>query len=355
MPIGTFEVVAKDNKTKARRGRLYTRRGIIETPAFAPDATYAVLKHLSTHDLEKIGLQMILTNTYHVNIRPGLEVIKEHNGIHNFLKYDKPILTDSGGWQVFSLVYESKMGKVLDNGVKFRDHISGDEHFLTPQKAIDIQLTLDSDILMVLDYPVSPNANKKDNLYSISRTTAWAKISKDTFVKDERSRDKILYGIIQGANDKDLRKKSFEELEQIGFGGYGFGGVPLYDDVVEYTADLIPDSKLRYMMGSGTPDDIKKYVAMGYDLFDCVVPTRNARHGLLYTSEGEMRITNAKFKFDKKPVDEKCDCELCTTYSRSYLHHLFKIKEPLGRRLATIHNLRFYVKMMEEMRKLINH
>jgi len=243
------------------------------------------------------------------------------------------------------------MGRSLDEGVLFRDHMSGDQHLLTPQKSIENQLRLNSDILVVLDYPVAPDANEKDNTYSVERTTEWAKLCKQTFERNPRSQDKTLIAVVQGANNQALRQHSFEELAAMGFDGYAFGGPPENDEVVAYTANLMPEDQPRYMMGSGTPQDIVKYVGLGYDLFDCVIPTRNARHGLLYTSQGKLRITNQNYQQDPNPVDPQCHCELCTTYSRAYLHHLFNISEILGQRLATIHNLTYYMWLMRSIRE----
>ncbi|MCA9392037.1 tRNA guanosine(34) transglycosylase Tgt [candidate division WWE3 bacterium] len=333
-------------KDGIRRGQIVTPHGVVKTPAFVPDATYGAVRLLSVNDLENIGIPMVLGNSYHLWLRPGLDLIRQHAGLQDFMNWHKPLLTDSGGYQVYSLVYEKKMGRVVDDGIEFRDHLTGDKYFLTPEQAIENQLTINSDVLVVLDYPVSPDANDTDNEYSVQRTTKWAKRCRIAFDNDSRSEGKLLVAVIQGANSKELRKQSYEELAEIGFDGYAFGGHPENDDIVEYTVGLIPKEKLRYMMGSGVPSDIEKYTKMGWDLFDCVIPTRNARHGLLYTSQGDVRITNSKYQLDKSPVDIDCDCELCTTYTRAYLHHLFRVKEQLGPRLASIHNLRFYVRMM---------
>lgn len=348
MPTNSFEITTPQQETHSRTGLLHTSHGDLHTPAFAPDATYGAVKHLSSNDLNKIGLSIVLGNSYHLSIRPGVELIQKHGGLHKFMQWGKPMITDSGGYQVFSLVHAKKMGKVHSDGVEFRDHITGDKHYLTPEIAIQNQLALGSDILVVLDYPVFPDANKKDNEYSVERTTAWARESKQAFESDPRSEGKFLIAVIQGANDKDLRTRSYHELAEVGFDGYAFGGHPENDEIADYVSQLIPDEKLKYMMGAGPPNDLKKFMAMGWDLFDCVVPTRNARHGLLYTSKCEIRIDNSKYKEDQNPVDENCDCELCTTYTRAYLHHLFKVNEPLGARLATIHNLRFYSSMIEK-------
>ena len=346
MPTNSFEITTPQRETHSRTGLLHTSHGDLQTPAFAPDATYGAVKHLSSNDLNDIGLSIILGNSYHLSIRPGVDLIEKQGGLHKFMQWDKPMITDSGGYQVFSLIYSKKMGKVHDDGVEFRDHVTGDKHHLTPTLAIQNQLALGSDILVVLDYPVAPNANASENLFSVERTPQWARESKQAFEADPRSEGKFLIAVIQGANDKELRKRSYQELAEIGFDGFAFGGHPENDEIAGYVAKLIPDEKLKYMMGAGPPDDLKKFMAMGWDLFDCVVPTRNARHGLLYTSDGDIKITNSQYREDSNPVDERCYCELCTTYTRSYLHHLFKVNEPLGARLATIHNLTYYIEIL---------
>jgi len=351
-----FKVVTTDSKTRARLGRIKTPHGVVETPCFIPDATYGAVKHLSSEELKEIGLQMILGNVYHLGIRPGTKLIEKMGGLRKFMNWPGPILTDSGGFQVFSLVHKNKMGRVGRNGIKFKDHVSGQEHFLTPEKSIQDQLNLGSDILMVLDYPVFPGESQNKNRYSVSSTTRWAEKSKNYFDK-HGGKDKILMAIIQGAGDRDLRKRSFQELGKIGFfSGYGFGGIVNRQNlnVLDYTANLIPEEKIRYLMGSGPPKQIVKAVAMGWDLFDSVVPTRNARHGLAYTFSGEIRIWQEKYKLDKKPIERDCPCSACRNYSRAYVHHLLKIKEPLGQRLMTIHNLTFYMRLMKRIREAIS-
>ncbi len=348
-----FTVTSEDKTTRARTGQITTAQGPVLTPAFVPDATLGVVKHLSSLELKTMGLQMLLGNIYHLWLRPGVPVVKKMGGLHQFMDWHGPIITDSGGFQVLSLVYKNKMGKVLANGIKFKDHLTGTLHFLTPEKSIDMQLGVGSDILMVLDYPVLENSNLKDNKQSVKLTTAWAKESKNYFDKHSR-KDQILMAIIQGAGNMPLRKQSFEELEKVGpFPGYGFGGPPLNEKILAYTASLIPQDRIRYVMGGGTPRDIIKAVAMGWDLFDCVIPTRNARHGLLYTFKGEVRISQTKYKLDKKPIEADCPCLACQTYTKAYLRHLFKAKEPLALRLFSLHNLTFYMRFMKRIRKSI--
>jgi len=348
-----FRVTVNDSKTKARTGKLKTDHGIVETPCFIPDATYGAVKHLSSLDLEEIGLQMILGNIYHLGIRPGVDLIKKIGGLRKFMNWDGPILTDSGGWQVFSLVYKNKMGKVLSSGVEFKDHLSGKRHLLTPESSIQMQLDVDSDILMVLDYPISPEGNRTDNEKSVELTIKWAKIGKEYFDKRGGNKGKILMAIIQGANNKEMRKKCYQQLKEIGFEGYGFGGPPTNNRILKYTADLIPDDKVRYLMGGGPPKQIIQAVSMGWDLFDCVIPTRNARHGLAYTFTGEIKIKKEKYRLDKKPIEKDCPCLACQNYSRAYIRHLLRVKEPLGERLMTVHNLTFYMRLMKLIREKI--
>ena len=356
-----FQILTKDKTTNGRLGLIKTLHGNIHTPAFIPDATLAAVKHLSSAELEKIGLQIVLGNIYHLNLRPGIKIIEKLGGLHSFMAWPKPIITDSGGFQVFSLVYKSKMGKILTNGVEFKDHLTGQKHLLTAKKSIAAQLKINSDILMVLDYPVFGHSSKKDNQQSVALTTSWAKQSKKAFDQINQKKGLIIMAIIQGANSLKMRKKSFQELEAIySWPGYGFGGPPLNQKVLKYTAQLIPPNRIRYVMGGGTPKDILKAVAMGWDLFDCVIPTRNARHGLLYTFKGEIRISQQKYQYDKKPIEKGCPCQACRAvnqagqkYSRAYLRHLFKAKEPLALRLFTLHNLTFYMRLMKKIRENI--
>ena len=349
-----FKVLKKDKNSQARLGAITTSQGIVKSPAFIPDATFGAVKHLSSIELKEVGLQIVLGNIYHLGIRPGTKLIKKLGGLHSFMDWSGPILTDSGGWQVFSLVYQHKMGRVLEKGVEFRDHLSGKKHFLSPETAIKNQLDVGSDILMVLDYPVLGKASKKDNEASVRLTSKWAKESKEVFGKSKDSEGKVLMAIIQGADSRDLRKKSFKELEAIGpFPGFGFGGPPTNKKILKFTASLIPDDRVRYLMGGDKPKEIVRAVRMGWDLFDCVIPTRNARHGLLYTFEGEIKITQSQYLQDKKPIERDCPCLACSSYSRAYLRHLFKVGEPLAKRLFTLHNLTFYTRLMKEIRSNI--
>lgn len=346
-----FTVVKKDKNSQARVGEIKTLHGTIETPTFIPDATYGCVKHVSSQELNKIGLQIILGNIYHLGLRPGTKIIKKLGGLHGFMNWQKPIITDSGGWQVFSLVYQHKMGKVRENGIEFRDPLTGLKHFLTPEKSLQMQLEANSDILMVLDYPIIGEASEEDNKISVSLTTEWAKQSLKAFLKSKNHHGKILMPIIQGASSQKMRKKSYESLSALGdFPGFGFGGPPTDKKILRYTASLIPENKIRYLMGGERPKELLAAVKMGYDLFDCVVPTRNARHGLAYTFQGEIRITQQKYLQDKKPLEKDCPCLACQNYSQAYIRHLLKVGEPLGQRLMTIHNLTFYVRLMQKIR-----
>ncbi len=287
-----FKIIIKDKHTEARLGEIVTNHGKITTPAFIPDATYGAVKHISSQELKDIGLQIILGNIYHLWLRPGIKTIKKLGGLHKFMNWHKSIITDSGGFQAFSLVYSHSMGKVLEEGVEFKDHLSGSAHFLTPKISIDNQLKINADILMTLDYMVDhKNVSKFENERSVRLTVKWAKICKEYFDKQDKTKGKILMAIIQGANHKALRKKCFQELEKIAdFPGYGYGGLPFSDELLGFIGKLIPEYKIRYVMGCGKPKEILKAVSLGWDLFDCVIPTRNARHGLLYTFNGELKI-----------------------------------------------------------------
>jgi len=346
-----FSIKTRDKNTRARVGEIKIENGVVETPCFIPDATYGAVKHLSAEDLKKIGLQMILGNIYHLGIRPGTDVIKKLGGLGKLMNWDGPILTDSGGWQVFSLIYRHGMGKVKKDGIRYKDHLSGKEHWLTPEKCLQNQLDVGSNILMILDYPVAADAKLSENRYSVSTTARWAEKA-DDFLKKERVEDKMVMAIIQGANSRDLRKECFTKLEKIrDWPGYGFGGPTVNDEIINYTANLIPENRLRYLMGAGPPEQIVRSVAMGWDLFDCVVPTRNARHGLAYTFSGPIKIYQSQYELDKRPIEENCPCLVCRNYSRAYIRHLLKIDEPLGKRLMTIHNLTFYMRLMKKIRE----
>jgi queuine tRNA-ribosyltransferase len=351
----------------ARRGVLTTARGEIETPVFMPVGTQGAVKALTPRHLEEIGASIILGNTYHLMLRPGDELIARRGGLHKFSGWSKPILTDSGGFQVFSL---ADRRKIDESGVDFRSHIDGSSHRLTPESAVDIQLNLGSDISMVLDecpaLPSTPEIIDK----SLELTARWARRCRDRFLErkkipgpfahDVPVSDRAQFGICQGGTFKDLRAKSAELTVSIGFDGYAIGGLSVGEPnevmyrVVEETAPLLPASQPRYLMGVGTPIDIVECVARGIDMFDCVMPTRNARNGQLFTSEGPINIKNAPFSEDDGPVDPACSCYTCRNFSRAYLNHLFKAGEMTGGTLNTLHNLSFYLDTMRRIREAIS-
>ncbi len=353
----------------ARYGKLYTDHGIVETPCFIPDGTLGVVKTLSVDDLHSINMNMILGNTYHLMVRPGMDILKKAGGLHQFMHWDKPILTDSGGFQVFSL---SKIRKMTEEGAVFRNHLNGDKILLTPEKSIQMQKIIGSDIAMVLDECVDANRDYKYFKKSIDLTLRWAERSKKEFerINTITGKKQQLFGIIQGGPFEDLRINSLSGLKNIGFDGYAIGGVSVGENrddkykVIRVLADLIPFDKPRYLMGLGMPEEIIEGVKNGVDIFDCVIPTRNARHGHLFTnfkmnslddfSYDIIRIKNAKYKDDFTPLDENCSCYTCKTYTKAYLHHLLNVNEILGMRLMSLHNLRFYLNMMEEIRRVLN-
>jgi len=363
-----FQLIKQSKKSKARLGRLKTIHGVIETPFFMPIATRAAVKGLVPEELENLGAQIILSNTYHLFLRPGLEIIKKSGGLHKFMHWEKPILTDSGGYQVFSL---EKNRKIKDQGVEFQSEFDGKKIFLTPEKAVEIQKILGSDIMMVLDECAPYPASYDEASQAVIRTTNWAQSSKTAFDKIfKKSRVKpLIFGIIQGSIFKELRLKSAKDLVKLNFDGYALGGFmvgePIKDTfkMIKLVEAELPESKARYLMGAGKPEQIVQAVKAGIDMFDCVIPTRNARHGLLYVMTNnkslmtgknfyqEIHITNSKYKDDIKPIDSRCKCYTCQNFSRAYLRHLFMTNEPLGQRLTTIHNLYFYLNLMKNIRE----
>jgi len=320
-----------------------------------PVGTSATVKAIEPDEIKRSGTQMILSNAYHLFLRPGVEVIKKAGGLHKFMNWDGPILTDSGGFQVFSL---SKLRKIKKDGVEFQSHIDGSTHFFTPESVVEFQQILGSDIMMVLDeclhYPCQLDYAQK----SLTLTTEWAKRSKDYFVAHD-NKEQALFGIVQGGAYLDLRKQAVEELLDIGFDGYAVGGLSvgeprdLMHDILDFTIPLLPEDKLHYLMGVGTPQDILEAVERGVDIFDCVVPTRNGRNGMAFTSKGKVKIRNAKYENDISPIDPECDCICCKNYSCAYIHHLFRIDEILGLRLLSLHNITFYAKLMGNIRQSI--
>jgi queuine tRNA-ribosyltransferase len=351
-----FEVLARDGA--ARRGRVRFRRGVIDTPAFMPVGTYGSVKAMTPEELEALGAQIILGNTFHLMLRPGVEVIRAHGDLHDFMHWQRPILTDSGGFQVWSL---ESLRKISETGVEFRSPVNGDLVSLTPERSIEIQDALGADIVMVFDectpYPVEKDAARE----SMQLSLRWAKRSRTAFdaLKAQADGDAALFGIVQGGVFADLRGESLDGLREIGFGGYAVGGLAVGEpeserlEVLEKLSPALPESQPRYLMGVGTPADLIKAVARGMDLFDCVIPTRHARNGQLFTSEGTLNIRNSRFQKDTGPVDPRCDCATCRHYSRAYLRHLQQCNEILGARLATLHNLHFYQRLMARMRAAI--
>lgn len=348
-----FEIDKKDAATGARFGKMHTAHGTVETPAFMPVATQAVVKGLSPEEVYDLGFQMVIVNAYHMFLRPGHKKVKELGGLHGFMHWDRPITTDSGGFQVLSL---AKTRKIKNDGILFQSHLDGTEHFLTPELAIEIQQALGSDIMMCLDEcPPYPSTEKyiKD---SVALTTKWAKLCKNA----RSDKEKALFGIVQGGVFPELRERSAKELTDIGFDGYALGGLGIGEDpsatydITEHTLSYLPREKPRYLMGLGNPEDIVTAVSRGVDMFDCVIPTRNARNGTLFTSRGKLVIKNARYTDDKRPIDESCGCYTCRAYSRAYLRHLFIAKEILVLRLLTLHNLSFYGELMRNIRRAIS-
>ncbi len=350
--ITKFHELCRSSKGPARRGRLYTAHGAVETPAFMPVGTQATVKSLTPEDLRKSGAQIILSNTYHLYLRPGHEIIRELGGLHQFMGWDGPVLTDSGGFQVYSL---SALGKVEEEGLTFRSHIDGSLHKLTPELVIDIQTALGSDIMMCLDSCIPYPADKEYVKNATELTTRWAKKSIETRPRG----GSLLFSIVQGGMDPAWRKRSVLDLLEFDFDGYAIGGLSVGEpkklmfEMIDITRPLIPDGYPVYVMGVGSPEDLVEGVARGVDMFDCVMPTRNARNGMLFTSFGHIVIKNARFAKDPRPIDPSCTCYTCRNYSRAYLRHLFIAKELLAHRLNTIHNLHYFLRLMNEMRKAI--
>ena len=346
-----FRLLHEDSSTKARTGVIFTSRGNFNTPVFMPVGTQGTVKAMSPEELREIGIKIILCNTYHLYLRPGWEVIKKLGGLHRFINWQYPILTDSGGYQIFSI---SSLQKTLEEGVMFRSHIDGTSHFLTPEKIIDIQLALDSDIMMVLDeccpYPVSYRSAKE----ALNKTINWAKRSR-AYYRGE----KAVFGILQGGTFKELRKIAAEKLIELDFDGYAIGGLSVgepYDlrfEVISFTNQFLLRQKPRYLMGVGTPREILDGIEEGIDMFDCAMPTRIARTGTVFTWNGRVNIRNARYKDDESPLDPLCNCYTCRNYTRAYIRHLIWAKEILGMRLTTYHNLYFLTDLTQKARQAI--
>ncbi len=339
---------------RARLGTLTTEHGRIPTPVFMPVGTVGSVKSLSPEDLDHCGARIILGNTYHLYLRPGMDVIRCHGGLHDFIRWDRPILTDSGGYQFFSL---ARLAKFTDEGVVFQSHIDGSRHVFTPEKAVEIQTTLGSDIMMSLDWCMGYPADEKQTLAALNQTTRWARRGYEAWRAQGSPHN--LFGIVQGGMYAPLRSLSAEQITAVDFPGFALGGLSVGEpkelmyEMADHTLPLLPTHKPRYIMGVGTPEDLVELVGMGCDMFDCVMPSRNARNGQLFTSRGTMNIANARYRLDKAPLDEDCGCYTCRNYSRSYLRHLYKSRELLSYRLNTIHNLYYYLNLMAEIRMAI--
>jgi queuine tRNA-ribosyltransferase len=372
-----FKLISE--KGGKRIGKIETNHGAISTPFFMPDATRGFVKSLDKNDLEKIGVGPMVVNTYHLYLKPGIEIIRKAGGINNFMNWNYPLLSDSGGYQVFSLIHKNpNLGKITDDEVIFKSPYDGKMHKLTPEKSIEIQFDLGVDMLVCLDDP-PPNIYSKEKIEkAVKRTISWAKRCKDEYEKQIKKRkikeenQPLIFGVIQGGKYLDLREYCAKELVEIGFHGYGFGARhideegEIMEEVLEKTAGFIPEDSLRFALGVGTPEDIVKCVSYGWDMFDCVIPTREGRHGRLFLWKKNLKsqisnhrssfyetinMNNEKYKRDFSAVDENCDCELCQNYSRAYLNHLFAMKEPLAMRLASLHNLKFYMDLMGDIKK----
>jgi queuine tRNA-ribosyltransferase len=350
----SFQVIAQDPSSSARVGQILTPRGAIDTPAFGPVASQGTVKALLHNQVEDLGAQFILVNAYHLYLRPGLETIAEAGGVHEFTSWNRPILSDSGGFQVYSL---SPLVKVTSEGVKFASHLDGAKIFLRPEDVIDIQRALGTEIMMALDYFLPYPSTKAKMKEAVKTTSLWARRSKDRFLEKETAQQ--LWGICQGSVYRDLRQQSLEDLLEIGFDGYALGGLGIGEpkaelqQTLEKADALIPRDKPRYLMGVGYVEDIFEAVERGIDVFDCVLPTRNARNGTLFTARGRIAIKNQKYARDFRPIDESCACYTCRHYSRAYLRHLYEREEISSAILNTIHNLWFYLDIFRKMRQSI--
>jgi queuine tRNA-ribosyltransferase len=352
-------ILARDQGSKARAGQFITDHGIVETPIFMPVGTQGTVKAVNQSYLENdIKAQIVLSNTYHLYLRPGTEILEKAGGLHKFIDWYKPILTDSGGYQVFSL---TELRKIKPDGVEFSSHLDGSKHFFTPEKVIGIQRFIGSDIMMALDectpYPCDYDYAKR----SKKLTSDWAVLNKEAFEKSKPlyGHKQFLFGIIQGSVYKDLREASAKDLLEVDFDGYAIGGLAVGEptetmyDIVDFTTDFMPEDRPRYLMGVGRPENLLEAIERGIDLFDCVMPTRNARNANLFTSNGVLSMRNAKYRDDFSAVDENCDCYTCQNYSRAYLRHLYIAKEILALELGSIHNLHFYLNLVKEARRKI--
>ena len=352
-----FKIIAKSTDFRARAGVLRTVHGEIKTPVFMPVGTLGTVKSLAPEELVDCGTQIILGNTYHLYLRPGCKVIERFSGLHRFMNWNGPILTDSGGFQIFSL---AKLTKLAEEGVEFQSHIDGSKHLITPEKAIEIQICLGSDIVMCLDQCIKYPANLKDTKDAVELTTRWGERCKNKFEKSANlTANQSLFGIVQGGMFKDLREMSVEAMVKIGFVGFAIGGLSVGEpkeimrQMADFTLLQLPDLKPKYIMGVGTPEDLVELVALGADMFDCVLPTRNARNGQMFTKYGTINICNSRFKHDTDPIESDCTCYTCKNFSRAYLRHLYMAKEILAYRFNTVHNIHYYTNLMAQMRQAI--
>jgi len=349
----SFEVIHASSETAARRGKIYTPHGEIHTPVFMPVGTQATVKSLTPEELASMGVQVVLGNTYHLYLRPGHETIARLGGLHRFMNWDRPILTDSGGYQVFSL---AKLRRLSPEGVTFQSHVDGSQHLLTPEKSIEIQQALGSDIIMCLDECTPFPATKEEAEQSLQLSIDWAVRCK----AHAAGRPGGLFGIVQGGMYEDLRARGVAALTEIGFDGYALGGLSVGEPketmhaVARAALPLLPYTSARYVMGVGAPEDLVELVSMGADMFDCVIPTRNARNGQLFVQTGTLNIVNARYHDDPDPVERGCTCYTCSHYSRAYLRHLFMAKEILAHRLNTIHNIHYFMSLMRELRQAVS-
>lgn len=352
-PVVKYELIKRCKQSGARLGRIHTPHGVIETPIFMPVGTQATVKTMTPHELKDIGSQIILSNTYHLFLRPGHKLVEEFGGLHKFMNWDKPILTDSGGFQVFSL---NELRKIEEEGVTFKSHIDGSKKFLSPEKVMEIQNSLGSDIMMAFDECPPYTADYDYTKNSLQMTLRWA----ERCLKSHKKPDKqALFGIIQGGMFKDLREEALNEMIKMDFPGYALGGLSIGEpqetmcEVLSWIAEKMPENKPRYLMGIGSPDYIFEAVLNGIDMFDCVLQTRIARNGTALTNNGKLVLRNAKYANDQSPIDKECDCYTCRNFSRGYIRHLLKAQEILGVRLTTIHNLRFTLNLLEKIREAI--
>ena len=353
-----FVIEARDQDSRARAGIFETDHGVVHTPIFMPVGTIGTVKTLSPLDLQENGARIILGNTYHLYLKPGLDIIREAGGLHKFNGWPGSILTDSGGFQVYSL---DELRQISEEGVEFKSHWDGSTHFFSPEKVVDIQRTIGSDIMMVLDQCIANPSDQETARKAHLLTLDWAKRSKKHFLKTSAFHDyrQFQFGIVQGGIYPDLRRESVNGLLDLDFDGFAIGGLAVGEtqavrnEITRFCTDLLPQNKPRYLMGVGMPEDILDAIDRGVDMFDCVIPTRNARNGTVFTSRGKLVIRNSKYKQDFKPLDETCDCYACSNFSRAYIRHLFNVNEVLGLRLATVHNIHFYMKIVKEARKSI--